>query len=274
MSQAFSTDAYRYPREQVVLAVTLLLGLAVLLVTAVPTFCLSPLVVLLAVGLAYSASRSHHQALMRSAYAVTPQSAPGLARLAEDCTDRLQPGAVQFFVVRSERLNAYTFGLDNPKVVVVYSSLLDLMDADELRFILGHELGHVRLGHTWLNSLVGGLAGIPSSSVINAVLTLALLSWNRTCEFSADRAGLLACGRPEKALTALIKLVAGPAGQTRRGLELAYRKIDAEDDSWLGGLNEAFSTHPMLIRRIQELRRYAASEEYRRLQAAVDQNVA
>ena len=86
------------------------------------------------------------------------------------------------------------------------------MDADELRFIIGHEMGHVALGHTWLNSLVGGMAGIPSSSTSSAILTLAFLSWNRTCELSADRAGLLACGSLDKAVSSLIKLVAGPEG--------------------------------------------------------------
>lgn len=273
MKPPFNTDSYRYPQEQLVLALTLLVGLVVLAITAAATFCISPVFVLLFILLAYFATRSHHQALMRSAYPVTPQSAPGLFQLAKQCILRLQPGAVQMFVVRSERLNAYTFGLENPKVVVLYSSLLELMDPDELRFIIGHELGHVRLGHTWLNSLVGGLAGIPSSSVVNAALTMALLWWNRMCEFSADRAGLLACGRPEKAVTALVKLVAGPAGRTRAGLEMAYRQIDAEDDTWMGSLGEALSSHPMLIRRIAELRRYSASPEYLRLQEQVDRNL-
>lgn len=273
MRQAFDTDDYRYPQEQLVLALTLMVGLAVLAITAVATFCISPVFVLMFILLAYFATRSHHQALMRSAYMVTAQSAPRLAQLANQCILRLQPGEVQMFVVRSEHMNAYTFGLESPKVVVLYSSLLELMDADELRFIIGHELGHVRLGHTWLNSLVGGLAGIPSSSVVNAVLTMALLWWNRMCEFSADRAGLLACGRPDKAVTALVKLVAGPAGRTSAGLEMAYRQIDAEDDTWTGSLGETLSSHPMLIRRIAELRRYAASAQYQRLQAQVDQNL-
>jgi len=33
----------------------------------------------------------------------------------------------------------------------------------------------------------------------------------------------------------------------------------------MGSLNEALSTHPMLIRRINEIRRYAATQQYRRL---------
>ena len=72
----------------------------------------------------------------------------------------------------------------------------------------------------------------------------------------------------------LIKLAAGPGARTRADLERALRTIDAEDDHALGSLGEALSTHPMMIRRLEQLRRYAASAEYRRLQALVNRNVA
>jgi Zn-dependent protease with chaperone function len=258
--------SYRYPTEYLVLGLTLLLVGLVIAITAVATVCASAIFVLLAVLWAYYSGRTHHQNLVRAAYPVTISSAPGLTRLFQESAARLKPGPFQAFVAPSRQLNAYTFGLDDPKGVVLYSALLDVMDADELRFIIGHEMGHIALGHTRLNSLVGGLAGIPSGSLASAVLVTVFLWWNRTCEYSADRAGLLAAGNPEKAITALIKLVAGPNGKTARGLELAYRRIDAEDDTPLGGLQETFASHPMLIRRINALRQWASSEQYRRLQ--------
>jgi len=147
------------------------------------------------------------------------------------------------------------------------------MDADELRFVVGHELGHVRLGHTTLNSLVGGMAGIPSPFVASAVLTTAFLWWNRACEFSADRAGLLACGNPSKAVSALVKLAAGDRPTSRTEYERVVRTIEQEDDHALASLGEALSSHPMMVRRIGELHEYARSSDYRRLHALVDQNV-
>lgn len=256
---------YRYPNERFILTATLLLVFLVIALTATATLCASLIFVLLAVMLASASSRSHHQALMRSAQKVTPQNLEELAVLVESCRRRLCPGSVEVYVLPSKALNAYTFGLSDPRVVVLYSALFKVMDKDELQFIIGHEMGHVALGHTWLNSLMGGMAGIPSPSSAAALLTLAFLSWNRACEFSADRAGLLACGKPEKAVTALVKLVAGPEAMTQAGIQRAYRQIDAEDDTWLGALAEAFATHPMLIRRIEELRSYARSQEYQRL---------
>ncbi len=276
-----NTTAYRYPNERLILAVTLLLVLAVIALTATATVCLSALFVAVFVAIAYGMNRSQHNELLRHAHRVTPQSAPGLAAVVDDSIARLQATDVQVFVAPSRSLNAYTFGILPPKVVVLNSALLEVMDADELRFVLGHELGHVRLGHTWLNSLVGGMAGIPSPLGASALLTAAFLWWNRACEYSADRAGMLACGGPHKALSALIRLEAGPMVRTHADgsaelaevLERALRVIDAEDDHALSHLEEALGTHPMMIKRIQQLRRYAASAEYHRLQDLVNGNI-
>jgi Zn-dependent protease with chaperone function len=269
MAYSINPSAYRYPHEHLILTLTVALVLTVIAVTAAATLCTSVLVISLVVGLAYASSRSMHQALLQQARPVNPTQMPAMARIAQESIDRLQAGNVEVFVAPSNQLNAYTFGLSDPKIVVLYGALFKVMDDTELRFILGHELGHIRLGHTWLNSIVGGMAGIPSSSFASAVLTMAFLSWNRACEYSADRAGLLACGDPGKAVTALIKLVAGPQGRTQAGLELAYQQIDSEDDTWLGNLSEMFATHPMLIRRITEIRRFAASPAYRQLKAQI-----
>jgi Zn-dependent protease with chaperone function len=255
------------------LVLTLLLVLAVIALTATATVCLSVLFIIVFVAIAYGMNRSQHNEMLQRAQRITPQGTPGLAAVAEKALARLQPGDVQVFVAPSRKLNAYAFGILPPKVVVLNSALLEVMDAAELRFVLGHELGHVRLGHTWLNSLVGGMAGIPSPLGASALLSMAFLWWNRACEYSADRAGMLACGGPHEALSALIKLEAGPAVRTQADLERALRAIDAEDDYALSHLEEAFGTHPMMIKRIQQLRRYAASGEYRRLQESVNKNV-
>src|SRR4030066_631930 len=120
--------------------------------------------------------------------------------------------------------------MDSPKAIVLYSSLFKIMDRDEIQFILGHEMGHVKLGHTWLNTLVGGLSGIPSSLGAAAIMELAFRWWNRACEHSADRAGVLACGKPNKAISALIKLETGSAALTQAGMQAAIQHIEADDD--------------------------------------------
>jgi Zn-dependent protease with chaperone function len=264
--------SYRYPNEQIILALTLCLVCAVIAVTAVATLCGSALFVLAMLVISYLLNRAHHDDLIEKAYPVTSQTEPELANLVENCARRLQSGPFRTYIAPGNTLNAYTFGLVEPQVVVVYAAVMSSMDADELCFIIGHELGHVRLGHTWLNSLVGGMSGIPSPYLAAVLLYFSFRWWNRACEYSADRAGLLACGKPEKAASALVKLVSGSAAaHSAQGRQQALRRIEAEDDHLENNLGELLSTHPMTVRRLEALRQYAASPEYQRLQAQVNQ---
>lgn len=239
--------------------------LAVIAVTATATVCGSVLFVGLMLILAYYTTRAQHRQLIERAYRVTPQSAPGVWSLIQAGAARLGPGPVEVYVVASRVLNAYTFGLASPKVVVIESALLEALDADELAFVISHELGHVRLGHTWLNSLVGGLSGIPSPAAALGLMRLAFLWWNRACEHSADRAGLLATAKPEKAISALVKLATGGQARSPAEVERALKLVEAQGGDVAGQLAEALGTHPLMAKRIGELRRYAASAAYRRL---------
>ncbi|MBN2148347.1 MAG: M48 family metallopeptidase [Anaerolineales bacterium] len=273
MARRFNTTAYRYPNEQLILWLTMLLVLVVIAVTATATVCLSAVFLVGALIISYGWSRSHHRELMLRAQRVTQDSVPGLVPVIQEGAARLQVEPVNVFIVPSKAINAYTFGLDSPKAIVLYSSLLQVMDRDELLFIIGHEMGHVRLGHTWLNSLVGGMAGIPSPAGAAVVLEMALRWWNRACEFSADRAGMLACSSPQKAVSALIKLEAGPEARSQAGLQRAIERIEAEDDDIANNIAELLATHPLIVNRIEKLRLYARSTEYHRLQGLMDQNL-
>lgn len=262
-------SGYRYANETLILIATFLVVSVLLIFSAGVSICAIPLLVLLFVAVSYWMNRSANQSLLQQGAQVTPQRAPALAHLVEQCRQRLVPGEVQVFVVPSRELNAYTFGLTQPQVIVVYNPLLQVMDEDELRFILGHEMGHICLGHSMLNTLLGGMAGVPVTLGAAVIFTLAFRLWNRACEYSADRAGLLACGKPSKAISALVKLVAGKVNSPAE-MQNALRLIEQEDDTFLNQLGESLSTHPMIAKRIEKIRSYAASAEYQRLQAQVN----
>ena len=262
-----NTTSYRYPNETLILTGTLLLVFAVIVLTSTATFCLSGAFLLLFFGLAYLSVRSHHESLMRHAYRVNPQRMPKLSAVIEEAAKRLQVEPVEVYVIDSKALNAYTFGIDSPKVIVLTDALLRVLDTEELQFVIGHEMGHVKLDHTWLNSVIGGLAGIPSPYIGLAILHLAFRSWNRACEFSADRAGILANGDPRKAITALIKIGTGGRARTDAELAQAYAYLDAEDDTLGGNLRELVGTHPLIIKRIEQITAYARSPQYRKLVA-------
>ena len=100
-----------------------------------------------------------------------------------------------------------------PYVIVLHSALLDSLDADELRYALGRQVGHIRFGHTRVAVLLGG-----DQSTLPAVLGWAgslrdlLFAWyRRTQILTADRCGVLACGGTRTAVCAEVKLSVGTA---------------------------------------------------------------
>lgn len=268
----FRSLRYRYDNENVILVMTILLVLGVIVLTSTVTFCLSGVFIIGMFILSAFMIRSHHQSLMRHTVSVDSVTTPALAEVVSECSQKLQPGPVDVFLAQQKQMNAYTFGVGDPKVLVLFSPLLKVMSSGELKFIVGHEMGHVALGHTWLNTIVGGLAGIPAPLGISVLLYSAFRWWNRMCEFSADRAGLLACGDIRYAISSLVKLAA-PEIRSQRDFEEALAMIDAQDDVVTNRLAEVFQSHPMLIRRINSLREYVRTEEYHWLQAGVNRNV-
>lgn len=261
--------SYRYPSETWILLLTIFVIGLVFLVTAGFTLCLAPMFLFVILVMSYYANQSHHRGLITRAFMVTEQNAPRLDMIVNKSRERLGAGSVDFFVVPQKVRNAYSFGMKSPQGVVLYSSLFDIMDEDELTFIVGHELGHIALGHTLITSILGGMAGMPPSLGAAAVFLLAFRWWNRVCEFSSDRAGLLACGRLDKAISALVQLEAGDI-DTPQELKQALLILDQQDDLLTNQLLESLSTHPMIIRRIEKLQEFAISTEYQRLKVIID----
>ena len=64
--------------------------------------------------------------------------------------------------LRSSHGNAFFTGFGNNKRIVFYDTLLETITPDEMESILGHELGHYKLGHikkTLISSIFFGFAG-------------------------------------------------------------------------------------------------------------------
>eukprot|EP00545_Synedropsis_sp_CCMP1620_P002784 CAMPEP_0119014276 /NCGR_PEP_ID=MMETSP1176-20130426/9449_1 /TAXON_ID=265551 /ORGANISM="Synedropsis recta cf, Strain CCMP1620" /LENGTH=489 /DNA_ID=CAMNT_0006967431 /DNA_START=198 /DNA_END=1667 /DNA_ORIENTATION=- len=72
--------------------------------------------------------------------------------------DTLQYPLTKLFVMdgskRSAHSNAFMFGFGKHKRIVLFDTLLTQVDSDEILAILGHELGHWKLGHTLSNFVI------------------------------------------------------------------------------------------------------------------------
>jgi Zn-dependent protease with chaperone function len=182
----------------------------------------------------------------------------------------------ELYVAADPFAQATTLGVDKP-FIALSSGLVELMDTDELRFVLGHELGHAMSGHTLYRTLLmhllnlASLVGwIPIGGIGLRVVISALREWERKSELSADRAGLLACQDPEATRRAHMKLAGGAhlsEMDTEAFLAQAeeYENSGTLRDGILKLLNTERSSHPFAVVRAAEIRRWIESGDYDRI---------
>jgi len=142
---------------------------------------------------------------------VTPTQFPEIFAVAEDLRRRFQAPPTRIFVLRKMSFRADALGLVAPYVIVLPAVLIDGLEVDELRYVLGQALGHICFGHTRIAVLMGG-----EESALPALLSW--VAWLRDMIFagywraattSGDRAGILACKSVAKAIRAQIKVSVG-----------------------------------------------------------------
>lgn len=208
-----------------------------------------------------------------NAVKIGPQQRPKLYALYQDVLRTMDwPEAPDLFVSQTPIANAMAVGFQRP-FIVLNSGALSILDEDERRVLLGHELGHVMSGHPTYTTLALlliniGMSGIPGLSLITLPIRLALLEWYRKAEFSADRAGLLAVQDPQTAMRMFLKFAGGVPSDDETSLDEYLRQAEEYEtsgnafDTMFKLLNTAERTHPFNTVRAAELQRWVASGDY------------
>lgn len=215
-----------------------------------------------------------------NAVRVGPSQFPRLWQLhVEVCTTFDWPDVPELYVSQTPFFNAGAYGIDQP-FIVLHSAALEMLDDDELRVILAHELGHVMSGHALYRTIAAilaivSLAALPVLAGIAVLpVRLAFLEWSRKSELSADRAGLLGSQDIAVAQRLDMKMAGGGRGENFAGqMNVEAYMQQAHEYAAAGeGLDIVYKllstlalTHPMHTVRAAELQRWVASGEYDRI---------
>ena len=221
--------------------------------------------------------RGVRQLFLANAVRVGPQQRPKLYSLYSEVLDTLDaPDRWDLYVSQTPLANAMAVGFQRP-FIVFNSGMLEIMDEDERRAVLAHEVGHIMSGHPTYTTLAIilltiGVANIPLLAGLALLpFELGLLEWYRKSEFSADRAALLGTQDIRKTQSVNLKLAGGPVLDDPIDLDAflaqarEYETMAGPWDRVWQFVNTVLRTHPFATVRAGELQRWIDTGEYERI---------
>jgi Zn-dependent protease with chaperone function len=183
----------------------------------------------------------------------------------------------EFYLQWGYNINGFTTGAEKP-LIVLNSGVIDLCDDDELLFIIGHEVGHIKSSHMLYHMMAQGYSIIASmidsvtlglGGLLTTPIQLALFYWYRMSEFTADRAGVLCCQSGNAAIRAMMKMSGMPikhfndmnfstfVDQAREFQQLDYNGLN----KLVKTISVMDQTHPWTVMRSAQLLKWLNSGE-------------
>jgi heat shock protein HtpX len=194
--------------------------------------------------------------------------------------------APKIYVIESDQPNAFATGRDPEHAAVAATTgLLRMLDRDEIRGVMAHELAHVKSRDTLVMTVTATIAGAVAmlanfalffsprdsegnSNPIAGLLVMLLapiaaslvqMAISRSREYEADRIGAEICGDPAALARALEKIERFARGE----INVAAENNPATAHLFIinplagRGADNLFSTHPSTRNRIEHLMRMA-----------------
>ena len=228
---------------------------------------------------------------MAGAHQVSEQDEPQLHRTVQEVADMARLPKPKVYVIQNDSPNAFATGR-NPKhsAVAVTTGIMRILDREELKAVMAHELGHVRNRDILVSTIVATVAGAIMflASIArwglffgfggrrdnNGGGAIALVLWlviiilapiaallirmaiSRAREYGADETGAEISGRPLALASALRKLQMGANMRPMQVNESTAHLyiVNPLRSDFVGNL---FSTHPPIEDRIARLEKMA-----------------
>lgn len=200
---------------------------------------------------------------------------PDFYALCQDVKKRLNfNDAVDFYVTGDSTLNAFSVAAedeDHPHIVNINSAMFDLMSEEELRFVIGHELGHIMNKDSALKRLIYFVFP-PDNTNPPITLQYKIRLHDQLAELVADRYGFLANGNLNACVTAFYKLSSG--------LDLAKMSVSIDAlladnrkrlDYFMKGKGLSRYDHPVNPIRVQAINLFATAKSEKELEDGMDE---
>lgn len=149
------------------------------------------------------------------------------------------------YIVQSQgMLNAFAIRHSGREFVALYSDIVEAygQNSDEIRFIIGHEIGHIQRKHILKLLFLGPTLIIP----------LLGAAYSRACEATCDRFGVFAVNNPSGAITAMMILSGGKEAGRLMSPE-AFSEQHQKQRGFFVSWYELISGYPTLSQRVANI---------------------
>ena len=208
---------------------------------------------------------------------VGPKQYPEIYKITQECARTLGIGIPTVYIKPDlANINAGAFATDDVSpLIVINSALVERFTLDELRFVIGHECGHIHNLHSVYSiaadllvsggMTAGAMGGLPNGllALMNLSTTMALKTWARAGEVTCDRAGIICCVEYDTALSSFEKMMTGGMmnNSTRANMDELKKQYESIRKAPTKLLELTFS-HPVVIRRILAAKEFMNSDAY------------
>lgn len=219
------------------------------------------------------------RSLLTGALRLTRGMAPEPHRSLAACREILGwDRPVELYVKPDPMVQAFcTRSVSGPMIIGLSSRMLETFTDAELRFVIGHELGHAVFDHFAIPMPATATLADVGGKFVSRPVQLKLYLWCRAAEVTADRAGMVCAGSVEPAAHALLKIASGlGAGVIKPDLAAFTSQVDAlhatpaacADERDEDFVLDCFDTHPYSPLRVRALLAFARSQAFARATGA------
>ena len=199
---------------------------------------------------------------------------PDFHRLCHDVKAKLNfEEPVDFYITGDSTVNAFSVAAEEegePHIVNINSALFDLMTTDELKFVIGHELGHLINKDTALARLIRFV--FPPEANVPVSLQYKIRLHDQLAELVADRYGYIATENLDVCVTAFFKMASGlDLAKMNVSIEALIADNNRRLEYFLKDKGVSRASHPVNPIRVQALNLFATSKSEDDLQAGMDE---
>ncbi len=166
---------------------------------------------------------------------------------------------VEFYITGDSTVNAFSISAETegaPHIININSALFTLMTRDELKFVIGHELGHLINRDTALARLI--LFVFPPETTAPVTLQYKIRLHEQLAELVADRYGYMAVGNLDACVTAFFKMASGlDLAKMNVSIEALIADNNRRLDFFMNDKGVSRASHPVNPIRVQALNLFA-----------------